>query len=627
MIVGTGELGPGGTGRSRFALELDARRLAGRRRRARLAARPRRRTSASATAAAGSTRRRGEEVPEARLARALRGRRRRSGSACARSRTTGRSTPPGSTVLAPVTLERDLTLRGRDRGGGARVRATPRSARSATAARSPRRRARRSASRASVAHTRRVAGQLPTGLDLARFGVPGDLLATADRMALVNLACTVEAFARRGPHARGAARPRPPGAGRQHAGRRDGRDGVAAAAAARPPARPSRARTTACRSRSATSSRPTPCRPTSAPTGRWSTRSARARRRRSRSRRRTTRSASGKALAVLAGGFDDLTPEGMVGFARHGRDRVAATTSRRWASRPHEASRANDVRRAGFVEAQGGGAQLVVRGDVALALGLPVRGVLAYAGSFADGLHASIPAAGMGALGRGATPLQAALERLGLTADDIAVVSKHDTSTEMNDPTEADLHERLQRRARPHARQPAARRLAEDGHRPRQGRRRGVAGRRRAADARERHGPGQPQPRERRPAGARARASDARRPPDPARRADQGGAGHLARLRPRLRGARDRAPRHASSPRSRRPRARTTCAAPAAAAPRARSSAWPHASAARRRSAARTAARARPGDRGAAAREAEAALLSRPRRCACARDGTFGSAP
>ncbi len=72
---------------------------------------------------------------------------------------------------------------------------------------------------------------------------------------------------------------------------------------------------------------------------------------------------------------------------------------------PHEASRANDVRRAGFVEAQGGGAQLVVRGDVALALGLPVRGVLAYAGSFADGLHTSIPAAGLGALA-GARPLR-----------------------------------------------------------------------------------------------------------------------------------------------------------------------------------------------------------------------------
>jgi fatty acid synthase len=111
---------------------------------------------------------------------------------------------------------------------------------------------------------------------------------------------------------------------------------------------------------------------------------------------------------------------------------------------PHEASRANDVRRAGFVEAQGGGAQLVVRGDVALALGLPVRGVLAYAGSFADGLHSSIPAAGLGALGA-ARPLAQALVRHGLTADDIGVVSKHDTSTEMNDPAEADLHERLQR--------------------------------------------------------------------------------------------------------------------------------------------------------------------------------------
>jgi fatty acid synthase len=70
--------------------------------------------------------------------------------------------------------------------------------------------------------------------------------------------------------------------------------------------------------------------------------------------------------------------------------------------------------------------------------------VLAYAGSFADGLHTSIPAAGLGALGA-AQPLQAALARLGLSADDIGVVSKHDTSTEMNDPAEADLHERLQR--------------------------------------------------------------------------------------------------------------------------------------------------------------------------------------
>src|SRR5262249_33467978 len=45
-----------------------------------------------------------------------------------------------------------------------------------------------------VALTRRVAGQLPTGLELARFGLPPDLVATADRMALLNLASSVMAF-------------------------------------------------------------------------------------------------------------------------------------------------------------------------------------------------------------------------------------------------------------------------------------------------------------------------------------------------------------------------------------------------------------------------------------------------
>ena len=72
-----------------------------------------------------------------------------------------------------------------------------------------------------------------------------------------------------------------------------------------------------------------------------------------------------------------------------------------------------------------------------------MRGVLVYAGSFGDGLNASIPAAGMGALAAAPT-LRAALERHGLHADDLGVVSKHDTSTDMNDPAEADLHERLQ---------------------------------------------------------------------------------------------------------------------------------------------------------------------------------------
>ncbi len=63
-------------------------------------------------------------------------------------------------------------------------------------------------------------------------------------------------------------------------------------------------------------------------------------------------------------------------------------------------------------------------------------------------MHTSIPAPGLGALGsaRGGadSPLAKALAELGLTADDVAVVSKHDTSTEANDPNEAFIHSRIQ---------------------------------------------------------------------------------------------------------------------------------------------------------------------------------------
>jgi fatty acid synthase len=155
----------------------------------------------------------------------------------------------------------------------------------------------------------------------------------------------------------------------------------------------------------------------------------------------------GKAEVVLAGGWDDLGTEGISGFAD-----MAATADNRAlldaGLAPAQHSRPGDRRRRGFVEAQGGGSFLVCRGSVALRLGLPVRAVLAYAGSFGDGIHTSIPAPGLGALGsvRGGadSPLGRALAELGLTADDIAVVSKHDTSTEANDPNEAFVHATIQ---------------------------------------------------------------------------------------------------------------------------------------------------------------------------------------
>ncbi|MFC4603300.1 fatty acid synthase subunit beta domain-containing protein [Rhodococcus kronopolitis] len=154
----------------------------------------------------------------------------------------------------------------------------------------------------------------------------------------------------------------------------------------------------------------------------------------------------GKAQLVVAGGFDDLGIEGIIGFG----DMSATAKSEDMTAKgidERRFSRANDRRRGGFVESAGGGTILLARGDLALEMGLPVLGVVAWAGSFADGVHTSIPAPGIGALGAGRggpdSQLALSLNALGVTADDISVVSKHDTSTAANDPNEAELHERL----------------------------------------------------------------------------------------------------------------------------------------------------------------------------------------
>lgn len=158
---------------------------------------------------------------------------------------------------------------------------------------------------------------------------------------------------------------------------------------------------------------------------------------------------SGKADAVVGGGYDDIGAEGIIGFAE-----MAATADdaamRRAGYSPREMSRPGDRRRAGFIESQGGGTFVVTRASVAVELGLPVRAVVVFANSYGDGLATSIPAPGDGALasveGDDASPLAIALRRHGLGADDIAVVSKHDTSTRANDPNEAMIHEEIQRR-------------------------------------------------------------------------------------------------------------------------------------------------------------------------------------
>ncbi|MEU0496134.1 fatty acid synthase subunit beta domain-containing protein [Mycobacterium sp. NPDC006124] len=154
----------------------------------------------------------------------------------------------------------------------------------------------------------------------------------------------------------------------------------------------------------------------------------------------------GKAQFVVAGGYDDLTLEAIIGF---GDMSATADTEAMRAKGISDAkfSRGNDRRRLGFVEGQGGGTILLARGDLALEMGLPVLAVVGYASTFGDGVHTSIPAPGLGALGAGRggkqSELARSLAKLGVGADDIAVISKHDTSTLANDPNETELHERL----------------------------------------------------------------------------------------------------------------------------------------------------------------------------------------
>ncbi|AOZ72886.1 type I polyketide synthase [Boudabousia tangfeifanii] len=154
----------------------------------------------------------------------------------------------------------------------------------------------------------------------------------------------------------------------------------------------------------------------------------------------------GKAKFVVTGGIDDISVESLTGFGEMNATADSAAMAAKGIN-PRFFSRANDARRGGFVEAAGGGTALLARGDVAAELGLPVLAVVAHAQSFADGAHTSIPAPGIGALaagcGYGDSRLAQNLAKLGLSANDVKVVSKHDTSTNANDPNESLLHATL----------------------------------------------------------------------------------------------------------------------------------------------------------------------------------------
>ncbi|KAI0077780.1 fatty acid synthase [Panus rudis PR-1116 ss-1] len=106
---------------------------------------------------------------------------------------------------------------------------------------------------------------------------------------------------------------------------------------------------------------------------------------------------SGKAKVMLAGGFDDLSEEGSYEFANM-KATSNSETEFAMGREPTEMSRPTTSTRSGFMEAQGSGVQVLMTAKTALELGAPIRGIIGFTSTSTDKAGRSIPAPGRGAL-------------------------------------------------------------------------------------------------------------------------------------------------------------------------------------------------------------------------------------
>ncbi|KAH8924677.1 hypothetical protein BT69DRAFT_1308121 [Atractiella rhizophila] len=110
---------------------------------------------------------------------------------------------------------------------------------------------------------------------------------------------------------------------------------------------------------------------------------------------------SGKAKVMVAGGFDDfcfLQEEGSYEFAQM-KATSNAVTEFAAGREPTEFSRPTTSTRAGFMESQGCGVQIVMSASTAIKMGCTIHGVVAYTATATDKAGRSIPAPGKGVLG------------------------------------------------------------------------------------------------------------------------------------------------------------------------------------------------------------------------------------
>jgi 3-oxoacyl-[acyl-carrier-protein] synthase II len=135
----------------------------------------------------------------------------------------------------------------------------------------------------------------------------------------------------------------------------------------------------------------------------------------------------GDADIMLAGGTEATGHEALVaGFAS-----MRALSTRN--DDPERASRPFDIGRDGFVISEGAGVVALESLEHALARGAtPLAEVVGY-GATADASHITLPAPG----GAGAVrAIRRALEKAGLSVDDVEMVNAHATSTPEGDPRE-----------------------------------------------------------------------------------------------------------------------------------------------------------------------------------------------
>ncbi|RYP69144.1 hypothetical protein DL771_006238 [Monosporascus sp. 5C6A] len=106
---------------------------------------------------------------------------------------------------------------------------------------------------------------------------------------------------------------------------------------------------------------------------------------------------SGRVKAAIVGGVDDFGEE-----ASHEFNNMKATSHAEEETAkgrlPSEMSRPTASSRAGFMEAAGCGVQIVMTAEMALQMGLPIHGIIAYSQLAGDGVGRSIPAPGQGVL-------------------------------------------------------------------------------------------------------------------------------------------------------------------------------------------------------------------------------------